>query len=115
MINLIYQLLVRMGYTHPIHAPLASLPPGLAVGALLFSLAALIFQRTNLMQTARHCTILFFVLLFPVALTGYLDWQHYYAGAWLFPIRIKVVLTLGLLILIPIGLIFGRTQEQKAP
>ena len=60
MINLIYQLLVRMGYTHPIHAPLASLPPGLAVGALLFSLAALIFQRTNLMQTARHCTILFF-------------------------------------------------------
>jgi cytochrome c553 len=40
--------------------------------------------------TPRHCIILAFIWIFPTMLVGIMDWQHFYGGAWLFPIRVKL-------------------------
>lgn len=108
MIDSVYQFLDRMGYTHPIHPPLTHMLIGLVVGAFIFGLAAILLRRPMMMQTARHCIILAYFFLFPMALLGYMDWQHYFGGAWLLPIKIKITLTFVFLVLITLGLILGN-------
>ena len=57
MIEFIYQTLTKLGYTHPLHPTLTHVPIGMVLGAFLFVLVALIFRRTNLAQSARHCSV----------------------------------------------------------
>ena len=57
MIEFIYQTLTKLGYSHPLHPTLTHVPIGLVMGAFLFVLVALIFRRTNLAQSARHCSV----------------------------------------------------------
>jgi hypothetical protein len=42
-----------------------------------------------------------------------MDWQYYYAGAWLFYIKMKLILAGVLLVLLSIGLIVTRKPEVK--
>lgn len=92
----IYSALQAIGYTHPIHPAVTHLPVGIAIGTFLFALAAWIFKKPVLAQTARHCSLLA-LLAVPVAMAvGIMDWQHFYGGAWLFPIVMKFILA-GLL------------------
>jgi uncharacterized membrane protein len=106
MIDAIYNFLEGLGYTHPIHAPLTHMPEGLVAGALVFALAAWAFRRSRLAVTARHCLILALIFLFPTAIAGYMDWQHFYGGAWLTIFKIKLLLTGLLLILLIVCLLF---------
>jgi uncharacterized membrane protein len=98
----IYNFLARLGYTHPIHPTEVHMPIGLVVGSLVFIYIAVIFnrhrpeKRHRLEQTVRYCIILAFIWIFPTMLFGYMDWQHFYAGAWLFPIKVKLI-TAGIL------------------
>jgi uncharacterized membrane protein len=98
----VYNLLAKLGYTHPIHPTEVHMPIGLVVGSLVFIYIALIFNRRKpekrhrLGQTVRYCIILAFIWIFPTMLFGYMDWQHFYAGAWLFPIKVKLI-TAGIL------------------
>ncbi len=48
MIELLYEPLEKIGYTHPIHPPLTHIPMGLVFGAFIFALTALLFRRTTL-------------------------------------------------------------------
>jgi uncharacterized membrane protein len=98
--DLLYQLLEKIGYTHPIHPPLAHMPIGLVVGALLLSLAGWWLQRSDWLAAGRYCVVIALIFLVFTALTGCLDWQHYYAGAWLPAIKIKLILTGVLLVLL---------------
>lgn len=98
--DLIYHLLEKIGYTHPLHPPLAHMPIGLVVGALLLSLTGWWLNRPNLTAAARYCVVMALIFLVFTALTGYLDWRHYYAGAWLSAIKIKLILTAVLLLLL---------------
>jgi len=93
-----YQFLQQYGYSHPPHAPMTHMPTGLVVGAFIFLLVALIFKRSNLLNTAHHCMVLALIFLFPTTLLGFTDWKHFYVGVWLFPIKMKIVLT-GLLLI----------------
>ena len=70
MIESIYQILEKIGYTHPLHPPVTHLPAGLIIGAFLFSLVAWIFNRKNLAQTARHCLGLALIMAVPTILLG---------------------------------------------
>jgi hypothetical protein len=54
-----------------------------------------------------------FVLLFPTVLAGILDWRHLYAGAWLAQIKIKIALTVLLLIFLTITLLVGRIPNVR--
>jgi len=65
-----------------------------------------------LIQTARHCVILALIVVVPTALLGIMDWQHFYGGAMLFPIKMKLVLAGVLLIFLVLAVIFGLFGEK---
>lgn len=100
MFDAVYWFLERLGYSHPIHPTEVHMPIGLIVAALIFRIAAPLLHRPVLIQTARHCTLLAGIFLFPTVLFGIMDWQHFYTGAWLLPIRIKLILAIVLLVLV---------------
>lgn len=107
MIDSIYQLLAKFGYTHPLHPPATHLPAGLIIGAFLFALIAWIFNRKNLAQSARHCLILALIMALPTILLGLMDWQHRFGGAYLFEIKMKLVLAAILLFLLLVAVVYG--------
>jgi uncharacterized membrane protein len=114
MIDLFYELLEKLGYTHPVHPAFTHIPMGLIIGAFVFALVALVFRRNILPSVAyRRIILLALIFAFPTALFGYTDWQHFYDGDWLFPIKVKLALTGSLIVLLSIGVIFGRKKEGE--
>ncbi|MGD9239160.1 MAG: c-type cytochrome [Desulfobacterales bacterium] len=107
MIESIYQTLAKIGYTHPLHPPVTHLPAGLIIGAFLFALIALIFNRKKLAQTARHCIILALIMAGPTMLLGLMDWQYRFGGASLFEIKMKLILGGILLFLLLVAAGYG--------
>jgi mono/diheme cytochrome c family protein len=83
------------------------LPAGLIIGAFVFALIAWILNRKNLAQTARHCLILALVMAVPTILLGLMDWQYRFGGAWLFEIKMKLVLAGILLLLLILAAVYG--------
>ena len=107
MIESIYQTLAKIGFTHPLHPPATHLPAGLIIGAFVFALIAWIFNRKNLAQTARHCLVLALVMAVPTILLGLMDWQHRFGGAYLFEIKMKLVLAGILLFLLLVAVVYA--------
>jgi cytochrome c2 len=112
MVEIIYETLANFGYNLPLHPPLTYLPVGLIVGAFIFVLGAWLFRGSSLGQTAKHCIILAFIGIFPTIAAGFLDWQHRFAGAWLFPIKVKLVLS-GILIVL-VAFAISLTRKARA-
>lgn len=108
MIDDFYALLNALGYHHPIHPTEVHMPIGLVVGALILALVALIFRRGKLALTPRHCMILAFLWIFPTMLLGIMDWQHFYAGAWILPIQVKLVTAPILAVLLGLSVYLGH-------
>ena len=77
-----------MGYAHPLHPAVVHMPIGLLVGALVFASAAPFFKKPRLL--------------------GYMDWQHFFAGGWIFEIKMKLALAAILFALVVLGLALGR-------
>jgi uncharacterized membrane protein len=98
--DFVYQWLAKLGYTHPIHPPMTYIPLGMVIGALVFRLCTLFLRQPKYTITARHCITLAFIGVFPTMLSGYMDWQYYYGGAWLFAIRMKITLAIVLTLLL---------------
>ena len=84
------------------------MPIGLVVGALVFALVAAVFHRERLRLTPRHCIILAFIWTFPTGLFGIMDWQHFYGGSLLLPIRVKLTLAPILAGLLFVAILLGR-------
>jgi mono/diheme cytochrome c family protein len=112
MIELFYQILGTIGYTHPVHPTLTHVVMGLVIGAFVFGFVSWLRRHTTLVLTARHCLILALITLFPTVLLGYMDWQHYYAGGWLFEIKMKLILACILLVLLSVAVISKSTAER---
>jgi uncharacterized membrane protein len=87
---------------------------GLVMGALVFAIAGLLFQRESLRLSAWHCTILAFLVLFPTILLGLMDWKHFYAGALPVPIKMKLILAIVLFVLLLVGILIGRRLDGKS-
>ncbi len=109
-----YQLLERIGYVHPIHPPVTHLPVGLVIGAFLLGLASYIFRSQSAGRASRYCMLIAVVSLVPTALFGYMDWQRFYAGGWLMPVKVKMVLASILLILTVASLVAGRWNDKTS-
>jgi mono/diheme cytochrome c family protein len=107
-IDALYQLLSKIGFKDPLHAPLTHFPVALAVGAFLFFLVAILFRRKSLVFTARHVSILAFLFAFPTILFGVFDWLRFFKGAWIFEIKIKMILAGAVLVILAVGIILGR-------
>ena len=110
MIQFLYNTLTKIGYTHPIHPPVTHLTVGMVIGSFLFGIVAWKLRHQGLARTAHYCIILALLALFPTVLSGLMDWQHYYAGGWLFAIKMK----LGLAVLLFILLVFALSAGYKA-
>jgi uncharacterized membrane protein len=104
----LYGFLRSIGYAHPLHPALVHMPIGLVVGALVFAFAAPFMQKPRLERAAYYCLVLAFLFLFPTVLLGYMDWQHFFAGGWIFYIKMKLALAAVLLVLMVLGLVLGR-------
>jgi mono/diheme cytochrome c family protein len=79
----------------------------MVIGAFIFGIVSWIFRKENLARTAHHCITLALLALLPTVIVGIMDWQHYYAGAWLFPIKMKLPLAGLLLILLVFAVSVG--------
>jgi len=99
-IDSLYRFLSNVGYAHPLHPAFVHMPIGLAIGAFVFAWAALLLKKKALAQSARYCSMLSFLFLFPAVLFGVMDWRHFFNGAWLFAIDMKLVLAGILLVLL---------------
>jgi cytochrome c2 len=111
MFEFIYQTLTNFGYNHPIHPTLTHVPIGMVMGAFIFVLIAVISRKKNLAQTARHCAVLALIAAVPTALLGLMDWQHFYGGSLLFPIKMKLILAAILIVFLALAVIFGFFGE----
>lgn len=114
-IEAFYGFLNGMGFPDPPHAALVHMPIGLVMGAFVFGWAGRITGREQLFLSARDCALLALVFLFPTMLMGLTDWQHYYRGAWVVPIRMKLTLAGGLLVLLALVsfLAFRRDRASR--
>ncbi len=95
-----YQALKDFGYTHPVHPTMVYLPIGGVMAAFIFAIIAVLFRKSNFAVSARHSILLAFIASFPTIFLGYMDWQHYYGGNWMFPIKMKMFLASLLVILL---------------
>lgn len=114
MNEFIYNTLSSFGYTHPLHAPFTHLTVGMVIGAFIFALFGKFSKSLNMIMCARYCLALGLVSLIPTALIGYMDWQHFFGGAWLFPFKAKLGLAgLLLILLIITGLLAEKGQRNN--
>jgi uncharacterized membrane protein len=111
MLDAFYRLLVSAGFTDPVHPTQVHIPIGLVVGAVLFGIIAKFFTRSTLAATAKHCLILALLFWFPTVAAGVMDWQHFYGGIWLPPVKIKMGLAAILLVFHSIGVLVGRRSQ----
>jgi uncharacterized membrane protein len=114
--NPFYNALYSIGFFDPIHPPLTHMPMGLVVAALVFGVLAWVWGKPQLGRLARYSLILAWVFIFPTVLLGFMDWQHWYQGAWLQPVLIKICLASFLFVLLSVGVILILTgrEESKA-
>lgn len=108
----LYEWLSSIGYTHPLHPMLVHMTIGLVLGAFVFGVVSVLFERQQLRHTMGHCIVLAFVVLFPTVLSGIMDWMHFYAGTWVFPIRIKIILAAALGGLLAVG-VYGVWRAPR--
>jgi uncharacterized membrane protein len=107
MIDDLYTMLAKFGFSEPLHSPITHMPIGLVVGALIFFLVAVVFKKKNLVLTARHASILAFIFAFPTILFGVMDWIHFYHATLFTPIKIKMALACIALVVLGAGIILG--------
>ena len=112
MFEFIYETLQKFGYTHPLHPTLTHLPIGLVLAAFVFGLIAVVLRKPALLNTARHCVTFALITLPLVVLLGLMDWQHFYGGAWLFPIKMKLALATGLFVFLPLALLTASRTDR---
>ena len=113
MIDAIYAFLERLGYPHPVHPLFVHLTIGMVTGALVFGIVARLWRSPSLWLTARNCITFALISAVPTALTGYMDWQYFFAGGWLFYFKVKLILAFVLLILLSLGVIVSRKAEAR--
>jgi len=107
MFDSIYHILTKIGYTHPLHPTVTHLTIGLVMGAFIFLIVGYLSKRDRFFKTARHILVLTLATLPITVLLGYMDWQHFYKGAWLFLFQIKFLLAGLLLIFLIVSILLA--------
>jgi len=108
-----YDLLDRIGYLHPIHPAMTHMPIGLVVGSLFLGTAGWLSNRPSLVRAAYYTLVLAFLFWFPTIVFGLMDWQRYYAGAWIHPIEAKLILASLLFVLLLTGVLLGYRDPTR--
>ena len=112
MLDSIYGFFQSIGYTHPIHPTMVSMPIGLLIGALCLAAFAIGGRSAVLGTCARSCLQLALLFLIPTVLAGLMDWQYFYSGALLPPFKLKMALA-ALLFVLLFATLFSSRQNTK--
>lgn len=115
MVEGMYYLLSVVGYTHPVHPVIVHVVIGNIIAALIFGAIGLYTKKTTIGRASYYATVLAFVFLFPVVFFGITDWLHFYGGAWLLLIKIKIALAIILFIILLIAVIDGWKDIGATP
>jgi uncharacterized membrane protein len=116
MIDFIYRVLEKLGYSEPLHPVMVHISMGLLMSAFVFVVVARILGKSIFSRKGYYRILLLSLIFsFPAVFFGYTDWQHHYGGAWLVPIEVKLTLSGVLLILQVGGLIYLRAHEGESP
>lgn len=113
MIDKLYGFIAKLGYVHPLHPALTHGPVGGVMVGFCLVVAALVWRKHKLAVSSYHVICVAFVLLVPTVVAGVLDWQHYYSGAWVFEIKMKIFLATLLFVLLSITLVVGRKPSVR--
>jgi uncharacterized membrane protein len=113
--EVLYHILQKVGYDHPVHPPITHIPIGLVIAVFIFGCLSLILRRELLPAPAyRRINILALLFVLPTILLGYTDWMYFYRGAWSFPIIVKFILSGIFLVLLIIVIRLNRRNETQS-
>ena len=115
MIDWLYQFLSGMGFSHPVHPILTHVVIGNVIAALIFGVMGVYSKNKIIGRASYFATVLAFVSLVPVIFFGITDWQYFYVGAWLIPIKIKIVLTVILTVILFVAVVDGWNDDGATP
>lgn len=96
MIESLYALLAKVGFTHPLHPALTHIPMGMVMGCFFFGFLVWYAKKTDFQKTCLHCSVLALIFIGPTIIAGIFDWQHLYAGRYQALIIIKMILAAAL-------------------
>jgi uncharacterized membrane protein len=115
--NLIYGLLGKVGYFHPLHPILVHITLGTVIAAFLFAVGRWLFGKPGFYTTARQIMVLSFFSAFLTIALGLIDWSHFYDGQIFNTITMKIVLGIVLVILQGATIVVNRktTTDSKLP
>jgi len=108
MVENLYSMLEKVGFSHPLHPMLTHIPMGMIIGMVVFSFLGLIWKNKNFDQTAFYCSVFTLVAILPVISAGILDWLHFLEGEWNVYIIVKMVLATILTILLIFSVILKK-------
>lgn len=111
MVEMIFNMLHMVGFTHPVHPAMTHIPMGMVMGAFFFGLAGIILKKPDFFKSAHHCVGLGLIFILPTAFAGYLDWEHTMDGQWETLIIVKMVLAVILTLLLGVSFTLGRKED----
>lgn len=118
-----YNGLHTLGYNHSIHATQVHMPIGLTIGAFVLGIFSYLlanwgmdsrssFTSSAMAAAARACIILAFLFWFSTVGTAIMDWEHFFSGAWLTSIKIKMSLAAFFFIVLCVAMLVGYRTKQ---
>ena len=108
MIELVYQTLSKIGYSHPLHPAMTHIPMGMIIGGFLFAVSSAVMRKDDLAKAAHYCYTLSLIFVFPTMLLGYMDWQYKFDGEWSRLILTKIILAVMLTMMLSITFFYGK-------
>lgn len=115
-ISSFYTLINQLGYSHPLHPTQVHFPVGLIFGAFVLGVWGKVRRQSMFSRAAWYCLVIAMIWILPTVITGFMDWRHFFAGAWIFPFAVKYILAAVLVILLAaaIFIVLRRGVESNA-
>jgi len=111
MIELVYQTLAKIGFSHPLHPAMTHIPMGMIIGGFLFAVGSAVMKKDDLAIATHYCYTLALIFVLPTMMLGYMDWQYKFDGEWNGLILTKIILAVMLTIMLGITFFYGKNKQ----
>jgi uncharacterized membrane protein len=113
-ISFFYTVISQLGYRHPLHPTQVHFPVGLIFGAFVLGVLGKVRRQPRFSRAAWYFLVIAMIWILPTVLTGFMDWRHFFAGAWLFPFAVKYMLASVLIILMAVAVFIGLRRGVES-
>ena len=113
-ISFFYTLINQLGYHHPLHPTQVHFPVGLIFGAFILGVWGKVRHQPIFSRAAWYCMVIALIWILPTVITGFMDWRHFFAGAWIFPFVMKYILATALVILLAVTVFIGLRRGVES-